>query len=132
MAEVKLGRGWELAHSGHTWEQTGAAIFLQPLVAFLVRTGELMLLAGAFQTAANATDMGSITILAGAMYLALGLHLFMNFWRYIVMPLNRAVRLRATFLNLVVLLVASGALLGLYYFLSHQVTEASKHLALGC
>jgi hypothetical protein len=132
MAEIKLGRGWELAHSGHTWEQTAAAIFLQPLVEFLVRTGEIMLLAGAFQTAANVTDMGTIKVLAGVMYLALGLHLFMSFWRYVVMPLNRTVRLRATFLNLMVILAVSGALLWLYNFLSHQVTEASKHLVLGC
>jgi hypothetical protein len=132
MAEIKLGRGWELAHSGHTWEQTGAAIFVQPLITILARTAELMLLAGAFQTAANVTGMVSLKVLAGVMYSVLSAHLYMTFWRYVVMPLNRTVRLRGTFLNLILILILSAALLYLCWFLLQQIVDASKHLVLVC
>ncbi len=132
MAEIKLWGGWEVAHSGHTWEQTGQAIFLQPLVAILARTGEIMLLAGAFQTAANVTGMVSLKVLAGVMYFALVSHLYMSFWRYIVMPLNRALRLRGTFLNLILILIMCGALIFLSQFLVQQIVDVSKHLVLVC
>lgn len=43
MAEIKLGRWGELVHSGHKWEQTAGAMFLQPAINVLVRTAEIML-----------------------------------------------------------------------------------------
>lgn len=130
MAEIKLGRGWEIAHVGHTWNQTAAAMFLQPAVNVVVRIGEIMLLAGAFQTAANATANSTLQILAGIMYAGLGAYLYMIFWRYIVMPLNRSVRVRGPAILLVLPLL--GAMVWLFQFLSSQISDASKQLVLMC
>jgi len=130
--EIHLGGKFEVAHRGHTWEQTAAGVFLEPLVSFLVRTGELMLLAGAFQTAANITGMTSLKVLTAVMYFVLSSHLYMSFWRYIVMPLNRAVRIPATFVNLVLILIGSGATLFLVWWLIQQIIDASRHLVAVC
>ena len=132
MAEIKLGRNLELAHSGHTWEQTVAAIFVQPLVNFFIRTAEIMLLAGAFEAAANATGSVTLKALAGIMYFALSAHLFHALWRYVVFPLNRTIRIRATLLNLIPVLIGGGAFVLLCWFLVQQIVEASKTIVLAC
>jgi hypothetical protein len=91
-----------------------------------------MLLAGAFQTAANVTGMASLKALTAVMYFVLSSHLYMSFWRYIVMPLNRAVRVPATLVNLVLILVGCSAVLFLVWFLIQQIADASRHLIAVC
>lgn len=66
------------------------------------------------------------------MYAALGAHLVTVFFQYVVFPLNRAVRIRGTFLNLVLVLIFGGATVWLYLFLADQNCESQQTARASC
>lgn len=107
------------------WEETLAAK-AQPAVDFVVRTGEIMLLAGAFQVAANATDNQALDVFAGIMFIALSMHIAFAWSRFIYLPLQR-LEIKSWF-SAIIILASIPLAIWLLTFLSDQIRGAAKAL----
>jgi hypothetical protein len=108
------------------WEEWDFGKSAQATIDFVVRTAEMMLLAGAFQVAANATDNRTIDGVSSVMYLVLTMHFALAWARYIAFPLYE--RKARTKLSLTFLVATSIAGLFLLYFLTVQIRDAAKAL----
>lgn len=127
MQDEPTKRVWGWADRDTKWEQTLGPVLFQPFVDFVVRAGEIMVLAGAFRFAARATHSIILTIFSAIMLTALGAHLGMGFGRYISYPL-RGREAKATWLNFVLLCIAGSALGLLWFFLWQQIVVATDSL----
>jgi len=112
---------------GERHSRSVAGVYFAPAVEFIVRFGEIVLIAGAFRFAAARTDSLSIEILAVLMNVALGGFIGLAWGRYILLPLNR-IRVRATWINLIPI-VASGLAMGwLFFFLGGEISRSAEAL----
>ena len=110
------------------WQHTFASLVLEPAVAFVVRTGEIILLAGAFRIAAQASDNPALHVLSGAMFFALAVHFGLAWGRYVLFPLGK-LKVKSTGRNLAIVIVAGLALGLVQLFLWEQIAAVAKELA---
>lgn len=113
-------RRWGPADADTKWEQTFLALVIEPAVNFIVRTGEITVLAGAFSAAAHITKIPLAYILAELMLLALALHFGLALGRYVFLPLAGK-SMKATWKNFLTLSLAGGAGGLLWYFIWYQM-----------
>jgi hypothetical protein len=126
--EPKAERKWGWLTEQAPWEQTRGAQVFTPVLDFVIRTCEIILLTGAFQTAAIATKNSAVEVIASVMFLALGAHLGLGWARFIMVPLLTRPK-RVTFPKFFVAMVLAISLPFLFSYLTKGVNEAAKAIA---
>jgi hypothetical protein len=118
---------WSISPESRDWKRTIGAKVIEPAVEFVVRTAELMLLTGAFQAAARATESVALQVISAIVFFTLAIHFGLGWARFVLMPLER-VRVPATWMNLVLILVPLALIAWLNVFLWREIGEVTKQL----
>jgi hypothetical protein len=128
MTDDATKRRWRWVEPGHKYEQTLLARAIEPVVDFVVRTGEIIVLAGVFSTAAHATRSLTAAALSQLMFLALGLHFGIAYGRYVLRPLQGLI-IKPDWLAILVASTVGGAIGVGWYFLWFEIVAVAKGLA---
>lgn len=116
---------WRLAKPGEKlkWERSVGALVIEPAIEFVVRTGEIILLAGAFSAAAHLSHNLILRIFSGLMFFALAMHFGMTWSRYVLFPLH-GVMVKATWKNSFLISLPAAAAGLLWFVLWQEITKA--------
>lgn len=125
MTDDKSKWRWTRPGEEVEWEQSLGRLVIEPAVDFVVRTGEIILLAGAFYAAAQLSNNRILHLFSDLMFFALALHFGMAWGRYVLLPLQK-VKLKATWQNLLIIAVPGVAIGLLWFWLWQQIIAATK------
>lgn len=126
--ESKPERMWGIRTEQAPWEETIGGKLLSPALDFVIRTGEIILLTGAFQAAAVATNNNGVRVVAQTMFLALYAHLGLAYARYVLVPLFTRPK-RVTILKFVIAAAVAITLPFLLKYLTSEVSAAARAIA---